>query len=164
MEDDATQNADGLIGQLWTTFIENYGAAAPFYVLAGIGLIMMVIALPIVLRKHKDPLDRFSFSDEKLRSDLVRLRDDTDDGSLKGLAEFLEPKDEEEMSETRTLLRSAGYRGVSAVRQFYLARAGLALLLLTIGVVITFLVPKEPDLAFSGIISGLMTLAGYFLQ
>ena len=76
MEDDATQNADGLIGQLWTTFIENYGAAAPFYVLAGIGLIMMVIALPIVLRKHKDPLDRFSFSDEKLRSELVRLRDD----------------------------------------------------------------------------------------
>ena len=163
MEDDATQNADGLIGQLWTTFIENYGAAAPFYVLAGIGLIMMVIALPIVLRKNKDPLDRFSFSDEKLRSELVRLRDDGDDGSLKGLAEFLEPKDEEEMSETRTLLRSAGYRGGSAVRQFYFARAGLALLLLTIGMVMTFLVPKEPDLAFSGIISGLMTLAGYFL-
>ena len=163
MEDDATQNADGLIGQLWTTFIENYGAAAPFYVLAGIGLIMMVIALPIVLRKQKDPLDRFSFSDEKLRSELVRLRDDTDDGSLKGLAEFLEPKDEEEMSETRTLLRSAGYRGGSAVRQFYFARAGLALLLLTIGMVMTFLVPKEPDLAFSGIVSGLMALAGYFL-
>lgn len=163
MEDDATQNADGLIGQLWTTFIENYGAAAPFYVLAGIGLIMMVIALPIVLRKHKDPLDRFSFSDEKLRSELVRLRDDGDDGSLKGLAEFLEPKDEEEMSETRALLRSAGYRGGSAVRQFYFARAGLALLLLTIGMVMTFLVPKEPDLAFSGIISGLMALAGYFL-
>ena len=163
MEDDATQNADGLIGQLWTTFIENYGAAAPFYVLAGIGLIMMVIALPIVLRKHKDPLDRFSFSDEKLRSELVRLRDDGDDGSLKGLAEFLEPKDEEEMSETRALLRSAGYRGGSAVRQFYFARAALALLLLTIGLVMTFLVPREPDLVFSGIISGLLTLAGYFL-
>ena len=163
MEDDATQNADGLIGQLWTTFIENYGAAAPFYVLAGIGLIMMVIALPIVLRKHKDPLDRFSFSDEKLRSELVRLRDDGDDGSLKGLAEFLEPKDEEEMSETRALLRSAGYRGGSAVRQFYFARAGLALLLLTIGMVMTFLVPEEPDRVFSGIISGLMGLAGYFL-
>jgi len=163
MEDDATQNADGLIGQLWTTFIENYGAAAPFYVLAGIGLIMMVIALPIVLRKQKDPLDRFSFSDEKLRSELVRLRDDGDDGSLKGLAEFLEPKDEEEMSETRALLRSAGYRGGSAVRQFYFARAALALLLLTIGLVMTFLVPREPDLVFSGIISGLLTLAGYFL-
>jgi tight adherence protein C len=163
MEDDATQNAGGLIGQVWATFIENFGAAAPFYVLAGIGLIMMVIALPLVLRKNKDPLERFSFSDEKLRSDLVRLREDTDDGSLKGLAEFLEPKDEEEMSETRALLRSAGYRGGSAVRQFYLARAGLALGLLALGMVMTFLVPDEPDLMFSGILSGIMALAGYFL-
>ncbi len=163
MEDEATQNADGVLVQAWTAFIENYGAAAPFYVLAGIGVIMMVIALPMVLRKPKDPLERFSFSDEQLKSDLVRLRDDGDDGSLKGLAEFLEPKDEEEMSETRTLLRSAGYRGASAVRQFYFARATLALLLLTIGIVMTFLVPKEPDLMFSAILSGILALAGYFL-
>ncbi|MFQ5565830.1 MAG: type II secretion system F family protein [Paracoccaceae bacterium] len=163
MEADATQNADGLFGQAWNALIESYGPAAPFYVLAGIGLIMMVIALPMVLRKQKDPLERFSFSDENLKSDLVRLREDGDDGSLKGLAEFLEPKDQEEMSETRTLLRSAGYRGASAVRQFYFARAGLALVLLGIGVVMTFLVPKEPDLVFSGILSGVLALAGYFL-
>ena len=163
MEEDASQNADGLIGQAWSTLIETYGAAAPFYVLGAIGLIMMVIALPMVLRKTRDPLERFSFSDEKLKSDLVRLRDDGDDGSLKGLAEYLEPKDQEEMSETRTMLRSAGYRGGSAVRQFYFARAGLALGLLTVGVVITFLIPKEPDLMFAAILSGIMALAGYFL-
>ncbi len=49
------------------------------------------------------------------------------------------------------------------MRQFYFARAGLALLLLTTGIIMTFLVPKEPDLVFSGILSGLMALAGYFL-
>jgi len=163
MEDDAAQNADGLVGQAWSALIENYGAAAPFFVLAGIGLVIMIIALPMVLRKTKDPLARFSFSDENLKSDLVRLRDDTDDGSLKGLADFLEPKDAEEMSETRTLLRSAGYRGASAVRQFYFARAGLALGLLALGMTMTFLVPKEPDLVFSAILSGIMALAGYFL-
>ena len=163
MQDDGTQNADGLFNTAWNALIENYGAASPFYVLAAIGLIMMVIALPLVLRKTKDPLERFSFSDENLQSDLVRLRDSADDGSLKGMADFLEPKDEEEMSETRELLRSAGYRGGSAVRQFYLARAGLALLLLSIGMVMTFLVPDEPDLVFSGIISFAMALAGYFL-
>ena len=163
MEDEATQTADGVIGQLWNTLIENYGAAAPFYVLGAIGLIMMIIAVPILLRKRKDPLERFSFSDERLRSDLVRLRDDTDDGSLKGLADYLEPKDQEEMSETRSMLRSAGYRGGAAVRQFYFARAGLAVLLLAIGMVATFLIPAEPDLMFSAIITGLMALAGYFL-
>ena len=53
--------------------------------------------------------------------------------------------------------------GGSAVRPFSFDRAGLALLLLTIGVVMTFLVPKEPDLVFSGILSGVLALAGYFL-
>ncbi len=163
MEDDAAQNADGLFAQAWSALISNYGAAAPFYVLAGIGIIMMIIALPMVLRKTKNPLDRFNFFDENLKSDLVRLRDDRDDGSLKGRSEFLEPKGEEEMSETRSMLRAAGYRGGSAVRQYYFARAGLGMALLAFGMVMTFLVPKEPDLVFSGIISGLMGLAGYFL-
>ena len=164
MQDDAPQNGEGVFAQAMNTLIENYGAAAPFYVLAAIGLVMVVIALPLVLRKTKDPLERFSFSDENLKSDLVRLRDNNDDdGSLKGMAEFLEPKDEEEMSETRAMLRAAGYRGGSAVRQFYLARAGLALLLLSIGMVMTFLVPEKPDLMFSSVISFAMALAGYFL-
>ena len=67
------------------------------------------------------------------------------------------------MSETRSMLRAAGYRGGSAVRQFYFARASLAMALLAFGMVMTFLVPEEPDLVFSGILSGLMALAGYFL-
>jgi tight adherence protein C len=163
MQDDTVQNADGVLAQAWNALIASYGPAAPFYVLGAIGLIMMIIALPLVLRKTKDPLERFSFSDEKLKSDLVRLRDSDDDGSLKGMAEFLEPKDQEELSETRAMLRAAGYRGGSAVRQFYFARAGLALALLSIGLVMTFLVPAKPDLAFSAGISFAMALAGYFL-
>ncbi len=163
MDGEATQNSVGLIDQIWIALIDNYGPAGPFYAIAGIGLILMVIALPMVLRKPKDPLDRFSFSDEKLKSELVALRADGDDGSLSGLAEYLEPKSEEEMSEIRTLLRSAGYRGAAAVRQFYFARAGLAIALLFVGVVTTFLIPEDPDLIFSAMISGIMALMGYFL-
>jgi tight adherence protein C len=163
MEDQAAQNSAGLAERIWMALIENYGPAGPFYALAGIGLILMVIALPLVIRKPKDPLERFNFSDEKLRSELVKLRQDGDDGALQSLAQYLEPADKEEMGETKALLRAAGYRGGSAVRQFYFARAGLAVGLLTFGVVMTFLVPKNPDLAFSGVISLLMALAGYFL-
>jgi len=95
--------------------------------------------------------------------ELVALRADGDDGSLSGLAEYLEPKSEEELSEIRTLLRSAGYRGAAAVRQFYFARAGLAIALLFVGVVTTFLIPENPDLIFSAMISGILALMGYFL-
>lgn len=163
MDGEATQNSVGVIDQIWIALIDNYGPAGPFYAIAGIGLILMVIALPMVLRKPKDPLDRFSFSDEKLKSELVALRADGDDGSLSGLAEYLEPKSEEELSEIRTLLRSAGYRGAAAVRQFYFARAGLAIALLFVGVVTTFLIPENPDLIFSAMISGILALMGYFL-
>jgi tight adherence protein C len=163
MEDKASFGGDGLFGQAWSALIENYGAAAPFYLLGGIGLIMMVIALPLVLRKRKDPLERFSFSDEKLKSDLVRLRDTGDDGSLQSIAGFLEPTDKEEMSETRAQLRAAGYRGGSAVRQFYFARAGLALAFMTIGLIVFFIVPDKADVVFGGIVTGIMTLCGYFM-
>ena len=74
MQDDVTLGADGVFAQAWSALIENYGPAAPFYILAGVGLIMMVIALPIALRKRKDPLDRFSFTDGDVERDLVRLR------------------------------------------------------------------------------------------
>jgi len=163
MEDQATQQSAGIIEQIWLALIENYGPAGPFYAIAGIGLILMVIALPLVLRKPKDPLERFNFSDEKLKSELVKLRQDGDDGALQSLAQYLEPANKEEMGEVRAMLRAAGYRGKSAVRQFYFARAGLGIGLLLLGVVMTFLVPKNPDLAFSGVLSLLLGLGGYFL-
>ena len=163
MAENTTSGDDGLFGQAWNALIENYGAAAPFYLLGGIGLIMMIIALPMVLRKRKDPLERFSFSDEKLKSDLVRLRDTGDDGSLKSIAGFLEPATQEEMSETKAMLRAAGYRGGSAVRQFYFARAGLALVMMSIGLVVMFLIPEKPNIMFSSVITFFMTLAGYYL-
>jgi tight adherence protein C len=163
MEGQATQTDPGLIKGLWLALIENYGPAGPFYLIAGIGIVLMLIALPMALRKPKDPLKRFSFDDEKLRSELVKLREDKDDGAFSGLADYLEPKDQEEMSETRAMLRAAGYRGGSAVRQYYLARVGLGFGLLLFGLIMTFLIPKNPDLVFSGVLSGLMGLAGYFL-
>lgn len=159
----ATQESGGLFASAWSVLIETYGPAAPFYVLAAIGVIMMIVALPMVLRKTRDPLERFNFSDDKLRSELVSLRDDGDDGALKGLAEYLEPKDEEELSETRKMLRGAGYRGAAAVRKFYFARAGLALGLGFFGVVVFILTPAEPDIIFGGIISGMLAMMGYFI-
>ena len=161
-EEAAAASGPGLAEQIWLYLIEAFGPAGPFYAIAGIGVVLVLVALPIVLRKPKDPLSRFNFDDEKLRSELVRLREDSDDGALSGLAEYLEPKDQEEMSEVRAMLRAAGYRGGSAVRQYYFARAGLGFGLLLIGLIMTFLVPENPDLVFSGILSGLLALAGYF--
>jgi len=124
---------------------------------------MTVIALPLVLRKPKDPLELFSFSDEKLKSELVRLRDTSGDEKFKAIAEYLEPQDQAEMSEVRSMLCAAGYRGAAAVRQYYLARAAMALGLLVVGLVVFFLIPDEPKMVFGGAMTGILVLAGYFI-
>lgn len=155
--------ATEIFSNLWTTLENAYGPAGPFYAVAALGMLLALISLPFLLRKEKDPLDRFSFKDERLEDDLIRLRSSVDDGRMQGLAPLLEPTDEEELSSTRKELRSAGYRGESAVRIYAFARAAGGLGALLFGVIFTLLIPNEPDIVISAAISALLGLAGYFV-
>ncbi len=152
----------GLLAQLWTSLQESYGPQGPFYAMAALGMVMAILAIPFALKKKKDPFDRFSFRDERLDDDLVKLRSNVDDGNLRGLAPILEPTDQGEASETRKQLRSAGYKGGSAIRTYYFARAILGIGLLLFGILLTLLIPREPDIVFAGVVSALLGLAGYF--
>ncbi|MEM9138676.1 MAG: type II secretion system F family protein, partial [Pseudomonadota bacterium] len=120
-------------------------------------------AVPVLLKRQKDPLDRFSFRDDLREQDLVGLRQNTDDGNLQGLAPLLEPTDQEELSQTRTELRSAGYKSSSAVRVYFFARAACGIGLLCFGLIFTLLIPEEPNFAISIAISVILALAGYFI-
>ena len=144
-----------------TSLVENYGPQAPLYALGGLSILLVLLAIPLVLKKKKDPLDRFNFRDERLKSELVKLRTDRDDGTLGGLADYLEPKDQKEMDETRSLLRQAGYTSPSAVRVYYLTRVGLALGLLIFAMVVTLLIPEEPNVPVALIFSGILFLGGF---
>ncbi|HUF55769.1 MAG TPA: type II secretion system F family protein [Thermohalobaculum sp.] len=151
----------GFIERAWVGLIETYGPAAPFYLIAGMGVTFALLALPVALKKQRDPLDRFSFEDERLQGDLASLREDHDDGTLKGLSQYLEPTDAEEVGETRKMLRRAGYKGGSAVRVYFFTRALLGLGLLLFGMFIFLLVPEEPQAFFGMVMSGLFGLAGF---
>jgi len=154
--------SNGVAARLWASLEASYGPAGPFYAIAALGMLIAILSMPFVLRKKKDPFDRISFRDERLDDDLVKLRTNTDNGNLQGLAPYLEPKDEGELGETRKLLKSAGYKGASAVRTYYFARAVAGIGLLIFGLIFTFLIPKEPDLVFALVLSGILGLAGYF--
>lgn len=56
-------------------------------------------------------------------------RADSADGSRKGLAAFVAPSDQRERLAARQRLLQAGFRGPHAVRNYYLIRTGLGLLL-----------------------------------
>ena len=149
---------DGLMGAL----TENFGPAGPYYAIAGVGIVLALVAVPLLLRKTKDPVDRLNFRDENIKDALVNLRD-SDDGRFSKLAPYLEPGNEAEMSEIRKQLRAAGYKSPSAVRTYYLARAIGGLVGLTIGLVFFVLIPEEPKIVFAFTLSGLLALMGYFM-
>ena len=153
----------GLFEKFETSLIESYGPAAPLYALIALGVLIIVVTLPILLKKKKDPLDRFGFQESRRDDDLLKLRVDGDDGKLSGLGDYLEPTDEKELSETRKMLRSAGYKDASSVRIYFFARAGLGVLLMLVAVFVFLIRPEEPDPVIALVFSGIFGLAGYFL-
>lgn len=143
--------------------VAGLGPAGPAYAAAALGVLLVLLSLPAIVRRRRDPLERFSFRDARLESELVRLRTDPDSGSLHGLAPLLEPADKEELSATRRELRAAGYKDPSAVRVFYLLRAALAVALLALGLIFLFVIPEDPSLIPALIVSGALGLTGYAL-
>ena len=154
--------SEGLLDRLVASLVESYGPSGPFYLIAIIGLFLALIAVPVVFRKRKDPLDRFSFREARHDNELVALRTDTDDGRLKAIGEYLQPESNEELSETRKTLKSAGYKDASAVRVYYFARATLGLGMLLIGVLIFLVRPENPNFGIGLGLAVAMGLFGYF--
>ncbi|MEM9782385.1 MAG: type II secretion system F family protein [Pseudomonadota bacterium] len=139
--------------------VEEYGEAAPFYAIASISIIMVLVAIPLVLRGKKDPLDRFNFREERLQGELVKLRDA--DASSGGLADYLQPTDKKQMSDTRKMLRQAGFDSAGAVRSYYTARFGLCVGLTAVGAVLFLIAPAEPNLVFGTVMTLVLGFVGF---
>lgn len=159
----AMEKAGSILDAALAALVQTFGPAAPAYAAAILAAVLVLLALPPLFRRRRDPLERFSFSDARLESELLRLRTAPDSGSLHELAPLLEPTDKEELSATRRELRAAGYKDPSAVRLFYLTRAGLAFGLLSLGLLFLFVLPEDPSLVPALTISGALGLTGYAL-
>ena len=154
---------DEFIGKLWQSLEATYGPAGPFYAMAALGMLIAILAVPFLLKKRKDPLERFSFKEEMRDAEVEALRVSPEGGSLKGLAPLLESENKDDQSQTAADLKSAGYKSPGAVRVFNMAKALLGLGGLSIGLIFTILIPEEPNIVISGVLSTIFGLVGYFL-
>ncbi|MFD2174530.1 type II secretion system F family protein [Rhodobacter lacus] len=119
------------------------GPMGPMIALGALAALMVLAALPALLKKREDPID-------KLRAAIraqgagkggaapggagpQRLRYGGGNDKLEKFADFLEPKNKEEMSESRKWLQKAGYRGANAVRTFHAIQFALAIAFLGLG-------------------------------
>ncbi|MEL6197419.1 MAG: type II secretion system F family protein [Pseudomonadota bacterium] len=150
----------GFFDRIATALIEQYGDAAPFYAIAAVSILLVLIAIPLVMRGKKDPLERFNFREERIQGELVKLRDNDDPGSG-GLASYLQPSSKEQMSETRKQLRQAGFNSAGAVRSYYTARFGLSIGLTAVGALLTLILPAEPNIGFGIVITVVFGLLGF---
>ena len=117
-----------------------FGELGPLLIVGVLGLFLVLLTLPILLKKEKDPFDQIrkaaqaeanASGDQK-----ARLRRGRGKGvnKLDKYSTFLEPQDEKAYSETRLKLLQAGYRSKDAVRTFHFLQFALGVLFLLVGV------------------------------
>lgn len=157
-----------IINQI-NAFIESYlGPTGPVMVVAGLGLALVLLALPSMLNRKADPLDKLRTKTRHVTSKAdpnkaLRSTDLAD--KLEKYAHFLEPAKADELSAAKMKMLRAGYRSKNAVRSFHAAQFVLGLTLLAGGVIYTLATKGEGKadttmLLMSTLVPGLV---GYFL-
>ena len=130
-----------LLGPANDWLVASFGALGPLYAIGFLGLVLILLALPSMLNRPEDPLDKLKRTSRKQGKDEAAaagarpgLRHSRGNDKLDRFADFLEPQNEEELSAARMMLLRAGYRSKSSVRTFHFAQFALGLGFLTLGV------------------------------
>ncbi len=110
------------------------GLFGPLGPMIGVGVVAVALigaTLPVLMKRREDPLERLRDRERLARGEMPetrrfgkgrgapqRLRNAPGSDKLDRYANFLEPKSQEELSESRKWLQRAGYRSPTSVRTF----------------------------------------------
>lgn len=159
-----------MLDALSSYLVEQFGPLGPTMALGGLGLLLFFAALPAMMDRKPDPLDKLrDAAGAPLRggkadkSKQLRVRDGSE--KLDKFAHFLEPKSQEELGATRMKLLRAGYRGKNSVRMFHATQFVLGMALLVLGLIYTLATNSggDPDpvrLVSTALVPGVI---GYYL-
>ncbi|MBF9034082.1 type II secretion system F family protein [Rhodobacterales bacterium HKCCE2091] len=127
-----------LFGSANDWMVATFGDLGPLILVGVLGLLLILVALPAVLFRKKDPLERLR---DRTRAGGVETKDrralrvqHKADQRLQRFSQFLEPQNLEELSAARLNLMRAGYRSKGAVQTFHFAQFALGLGGLCIGI------------------------------
>ena len=131
-----------------TYLTDQLGPFGPLIVVGALGLSMILLTLPMLLNQPEDPLKKLKRTmneDGRPRPQKERLRQGGRNEQLQKFANFLEPKDMEELSAMQLKLRQAGYQSKDAVRFFHFAQFVLGVIGLILGVVYVTVIKAGQD-------------------
>ncbi len=160
----------GFLTNINTMLTERLGPAGPVLLLLFVGIVMVVFALPVMLKKQSNPFDKLKTQrkDEaaaaKSRLPEALRRGEKAD-KLEKYAHFLEPQDVETMTAARMKLLRAGYKAKNAVRMFHFSQMALGLGFLALGVIYAMISSRSQDLStqFMIMVTVVPGAAGYYL-
>ncbi len=116
-----------------TMITDVLGPFGPLMIVGLLGVFLVLITLPVLLKKEVDPLDKIKAAGNPAKgskSDEKKLRSAASKDKLEKYSNFLEPQNAEEYSAVKLKLMQAGYRSKNSVRiynflQFALGIFGL---------------------------------------
>ena len=127
--------------------VETLGPMGPLIAVGILGVLLILVALPAVFFRRRDPLDRLKDSlrsESEAASKPEGLRVSGKDDRLDRFKKYLEPTDLEELGATRMQLIRAGYRSKGAVQTFHFAQFALGIGFLALGILYTLIARGLP--------------------
>jgi tight adherence protein C len=137
-----------IIDQINLMLTNALGPMGPLLALGGVGLLLIIVALPTMLKKQKDPLEGIRALRTGKSSVVEKLRrgGPSKADKLERFATYLEPQNAEEFSATKLKLLRAGYRGKNAVRGFHFSQFALGIGVLILGMLYAFLQSTQTEM------------------
>ncbi|MGC9419404.1 MAG: type II secretion system F family protein [Rhodovulum sp.] len=158
------------IATINSALTERFGALGPLYAVGALGLLMILLTLPALLKKRVDPLDKLRRETREMKAAATRdpatsLRPTSRADKLERFSNFLEPQDEEEFSAIRLKMMQAGYRQKSSVRTFHFAQLALGIGLLILGVFYTVVQSASTEISTTKMLLSVIIpgAVGYYL-
>jgi tight adherence protein C len=158
--------------QAFNTYLtDNFGPFGMLLVVGILGMFLILLTLPILLRKQEDPLDKLrEASKGRQQTTMVdgkkqKLRAGGKNDKLEKYSTFLEPKDEEEYSAIRLKLMQAGYRSRNAVRTYHFLQFVLGIGFLILGALYAILQSATGEPSMTNLLLYVLGpgIAGYML-
>ncbi len=151
-----------------TLLTEQLGPFGPLLGVGILGMFLILMTLPILLKKRSDPLDKLRASNRQFEASGAKtqnLRNSSGKDKLEKYSEFLEPQDEEEYSVIRLKLLQAGYRSKNAVRTYHFLQFSLGIGMLLVGVAAAIFLKTTGDPGTQKVVLTILGpgIAGYML-
>ena len=152
-----------MLSEINTFLVELMGPSGPYLTLGAVGIFIVSLTVPIMLSQRPDPFERIKGVHQAPSGGGALRRNENEIASLDRFAQYLEPTNQKEFSETQLKLVQAGYRGKNAVRTLHAAKLILGLIGLTLGLIWVLLFERDSsELTRVIMIIGGAGFAGYY--